>query len=116
MIKSIALASILLVLVSTLASAQTISPQTNVSLKVGATIIIHGVRADSCGAPAPSWANAAGRLPPSSLGIFLDGGPGTRTSIACGGPVPARAVRFKAVKAGTEILTIEGDKTTITVR
>ena len=88
----------------------------NVAMKVGHSPIIHGVKNRNCGDPAPSWAEAAAALPVSSLGTFLDGGVASRISRLCGGIVPARAIRFQAVKTGSEVVNIEGDAISITVQ
>ena len=99
------------------AVAQTISYSPNVTLKVGQTTVIHGIRGGSgCSDPAPDWATASATLPASTLGTFSDGGVGTRGSRSCGAVVPARAVRFKATKKGSEALNIQGDAITVTVQ
>lgn len=98
------------------ATAQNIPTNLNVSLKVGQSTIIHGNRGRACGSPAPSWEQTTSTLPPTQLGTFSDGGVGTRSSRACGGNVPARAIRFKAMKKGTEVMNLYGDPVTVTVR
>lgn len=85
------------------------------SIKVGQTIVLKGVRSD-CGAAARSFKQIAGYLPSSKLGTFSDGGVGTVQSRSCGGPTPARAVRFTATAKGRESFTIAGDDFTITVK
>lgn len=108
--------AVLMGLFSVPASAQNIPFNQSVSMKVGQTTVIHGVRGRSCTDPAPSWAEARATLPASSLGTFSDGGVGTRGSRSCGGSVPARAVRFKATKKGSEVVTIQGDSISVTVQ
>jgi hypothetical protein len=98
------------------AHAQNIPTNRNVALKVGQSTIIHGARGNACGAPAPSWAEVAPTLPASSIGTVSDGGVGTRGSRSCGGNVPARAIRYKAIKKGAEVVTIQGDPISITVQ
>jgi hypothetical protein len=98
------------------AAAQNIPTNLNVSLRVGQSTIIHGVRGRACGSPAPSWAETMATLPGSQIGAFSDGGIGTRTSRVCGGTVPARAIRFKATRKGSEVVTVQGDPVSITVR
>ena len=103
-------------LATTPATAQNIPTNLNVSLKVGQSTIIHGMRGQACGAPAPSWAQTAATLPNIQIGTFSDGGIGTRGSRSCGGNVPARAIRFKATKKGSQVVNLYGDLVTITVQ
>jgi hypothetical protein len=97
-------------------AAQNIPTNLNVSLKVGQSTIIHGMRGQACGAAAPSWAQVASSLPSTEIGSFSDGGIGTRSSRVCGGNVPARAIRFKATRRGSEAVNVQGDLVSITVR
>lgn len=87
-----------------------------VTLKVGQSVILKGVRSADCGDMAPSWGHIKGRLPKSKLGSFSDGGTGTVKSGKCGDRVGARGVKFKAIKSGQEQLTIYQDKVRITVK
>ena len=107
---------ILIGLMTVPVAAQNIPTNLNVTLRVGQSTIIHGVRGRACGAPAPSWGEAAATLPSSQIGTFSDGGIGTRSSRVCGGSVPARAIRFKATKKGSEVVNVQGDPVAITVR
>ena len=96
------------------AFAESIPYNANVTVKVGKTAILKGVRGN-CGAAAPSWAQISGRLPASTTGRYSDGGTGTVDSSSCGGSTPARAVKFTATKKGSESLTIFNDAVSITV-
>lgn len=86
----------------------------NVSVKVGASAIIHGARGNECG-PAPSWESAKLLLPEIVTGTLTDGGVGTRQSRQCGGRVPARAILFTATQPGTEQISLYGDDIVIRV-
>ncbi|MBX3547430.1 hypothetical protein [Chelatococcus sp.] len=97
------------------ASAQSITFSRNIALKIGQSVIVHGIRGRTCSDGAPSWSQAKAELPSSSLGSFSDGGVGTRNSRACGGMVPARAVRFKAIRKGSEVLNIQQDPISVTI-
>lgn len=96
------------------AVAQEIPYRKTITLKVGETAVIHGARGE-CGKPAPEWSQVIRKLPPVALGSFSDGGLGERKSRSCGGPTPARAIRFTATKAGAEQILVEQDPITITV-
>lgn len=100
-------------LMSSSAMAQNIPFNANVTLRVGQSVVLKGVRGE-CGQAAPAF-KQLNRLPKSSLGRLSDGGAGSTTSRSCGGPTPARAIRFTAQKAGSEQLTIYEDAITITV-
>lgn len=87
-----------------------------VTLKVGQSIVLKGVRHNNCGDKAPSWIFLAGRLPFSRTGNFSNGGVGTMNSNKCGANVGARGIKFTAKKSGVEKLKIFGDKVKITVK
>lgn len=86
-----------------------------VSLKVGQSIVLKGVRGDCDAKRAPAFSNLR-RLPRPKTGVLKDGGAGTVTSDSCKKKVPARAIKFKATKPGKERITIYRDKFSITVK
>lgn len=88
----------------------------SVTLRVGQSVILKGVRGRGCDGSAPSWGRISGSMPRSKLGTFSDGGRGTVDSDSCGEVVPARGVKFTAKKTGKETLTIYKDRVTITVK
>lgn len=88
----------------------------SVTLKVGQSTLVKGIRHRDCGKPARAFSHYRPQLPRTSLGTFSDGGVGTTRSDRCGGVVPARGVLFTAKQRGTERLNIMGDPVTITVR
>lgn len=96
------------------AAAQTFQYRRDVTLRVGESVILKGVRWD-CGNRAPSWRQIAAGIPESSLGRFSDGGAGTTKSNRCNAVVGARGVRFTATKPGSETLTIYDDRIRIRV-
>lgn len=98
------------------AHAKDIQYRQYVTLAVGQSTILKGVRTRCDGATAPSWAEIRGRLPKSKTGRFSDGGAGTVDSKSCKGRVPARAVKFTATKQGRETLVIFNDGTRVTVK
>jgi hypothetical protein len=100
-------------LMTSSAFAQNIPFSPNVSVRVGQSVVLKGVRSE-CGQPAMAF-KQLNRIPKSSLGRLSDGGVGTTQSRACGGSTPARAIRFTAQKAGSEQLTIYDDVINITV-
>lgn len=98
------------------AKAEQFGYKRDVSMKVGQTVVLKGVRAD-CAAKAPlTWAKIRGNLPKSKLGTFSDGGVGTTRSNACKGVVPARGVRFTATTAGREAFNVYNDPIVLSVR
>ena len=97
------------------AQAQEIPYQKNVSLQVGESAIIYGVRGE-CGQPAPSWEDIAKQLPTISAGRFSDGGIGTRWSRACRGATPARAIQYTAITDGNDQLILFQDPVNIEVK
>ncbi|WP_146048513.1 hypothetical protein [Roseibium marinum] len=88
----------------------------SVSLNVGQSLVLKGVRSRDCDDKAPSWSHIKKRLPSSSTGKFSDGGAGTVKSSSCGGRVGARGILFTAEKLGKEQLSIFGDDVRISVR
>lgn len=107
---------IALPIATSLANAQEIPYQKNLSLKVGESAIIYGVRGWQCGQSAPSWEEIAKQLPTVSTGRFSDGGLGTRQSRGCGGPTPARAIQYTATATGNEQLILFTDPVNIEVK
>lgn len=99
------------------ALAQTIPYKRNVTLKVGESVVLKGVRSADCSkTQAQSWDHVASGLPRSKLGTFSNGGTGKVNSNSCGGRVAARGVRFTARKTGSERLVVFDDAISITVR
>ncbi len=87
----------------------------DVTLSVGQSTVIHGARGE-CGEAPPDWEEVVRGLPLSLTGSYSDGGLGVRWSRSCGGPTPARAVKFTAEKAGSEQIVLYGDPINITVK
>lgn len=88
--------------------------QRSVSLSVGQSTILKGVRTECDGNRAPSFASL--RLPKPKTGRLSNGGTGTVESGSCGKTVPARAIKFTATKKGSESITIYKDRIKITVK
>ena len=89
----------------------------NVTLSVGQTIVLKGVRSGECSTSnAPSWGRVKGKLPASKLGTFSDGGAGTVQSDSCGKRVAARGVKFTAKRAGSEKFVVYDDAISVTVK
>ena len=107
--------AIALVLFAASASAQTIPYKRNVTLNVGESIVLKGVRGNDC-ETAPSWGHIAGGMPRSRLGRLSNGGKGFVNSNACGKRVPARAVKFTAQRKGSERIVVYEDSISITVK
>lgn len=84
-------------------------------LRVGETMILHAARPSECGAEPHPWLMVKKQLPVLTIGEWLDGGVVMRGSIACGKPVPARALRFKATSPGHADIVLEGDKIAIKI-
>jgi hypothetical protein len=85
-----------------------------ISLRLGETSVVHGARS-ACGDAAPSWDHVRSKLPDIEIGIWSDGGEGKRYSRACGGPTPARGVRFTATASGLKEIKLYGDPVSIHV-
>lgn len=79
-----------------------------VTMVVGETRLIHGDRGD-CGGDPPDWYYILPQVPPSTLGVFSDGGTARKMDNGCNAVVRARAVRFTAAKAGSEEIKLLGD-------
>lgn len=88
----------------------------SVTLKVGQSTVLKGVRGGCKDKEAPSWKKIAGKLPKSKTGSFSDAGAGTTHSKSCNGEVQARGVRYTAKSRGTETLTIYKDKVKIEIK
>ena len=86
--------------------------QSKVTLKVGESVIVHGIRGDCGKAPAKS----ALKVPASKTGKFSIGKLGWRESGKCNGATPAVQVIFTAVTPGKETVKVEGDAIKITVK
>lgn len=98
------------------ADAKDIGYRKYVTLKVGQSAVLKGVRSGCEEKVAPTWNRIRSRLPKSRTGAFSDGGAGTVRSKSCKGRVPARAVRFTAKTPGTETLVIYNDGVRVTVK
>lgn len=105
-----------LIVAATPAAAAEFAYNRDVSLKVGQSIVLKGVRAGDCGEVAPSWQDLSAALPKPRLGSLSDGGTGVVDSRACKGRVAARGVRFTARKPGSESFVVFDDKITVTVK
>jgi len=81
------------------------------TLRVGESAVIHGIRGDCGKLPAKS------QLKPRKLkiGTLTIGREGTRSSRRCGGLTPAVEVIFTATAPGKETFTVEGDRMRVTV-
>ncbi len=86
-----------------------------VSLKVGQSVILKGVRNQCSKDKAPSWGSLT-KMPKLKTGVLTDGGTGTMISKTCNGRVAARAIKFKATKPGSEKVNIYKDAFRITVK
>lgn len=103
-----------LVLTCGSAAAQNIPYKASVTIAVGKSMVLKGVRGP-CGGPAPSWDQVGAKLPKTTLGRFSDGGVGTVVSRSCNGTTAARGVRFTATAKGAESFVIFDDPISITV-
>ena len=90
--------------------------RSNVTVKVGQSVLVMGIRHKDCGAPARAFSHYRPQLPKSALGTFSDGGVGTTRSSRCKCVVPARGVIFTAKKPGKERVRIMGEPVAITVK
>lgn len=88
----------------------------NVTLSVGSSTVLKGVRNGDCSDNPPSWSKVSLRLPKSKLGRFSDAGEGTVKSNSCGQRVGARGVRFTARTKGTERFIVFDDEISVTVK
>lgn len=85
-------------------------------LAVGETRHITAYRADGCGAPPPSFAAIAGKLPRSEIIRYSDGGISSRVSNQCKTRVPTRAVNGTGIKAGSEVKRYQSGTVAIVVK
>ena len=99
------------------ASAGDFQYRRDVTLSVGQSIVLKGVRSGECSTTEPpAWNNVKGKLPASTLGTFSDGGAGTVQSNSCGKRVAARGVKFKASRKGEERFVVFDDAIRVTVK
>lgn len=84
-----------------------------VTIRIGQSIVVKGVRPNGCDNPTPPTYL---RLPKTSLGTFSTGKTGMTKSRRCGKKVPAREVVFTAKQKGKETFEIYLDKITIRVK
>lgn len=98
------------------ATAKDFPYRRNVTLSVGESIVLKGVRSGDCSDEVPSWNSIAKRLPKPRLGTLSDGGPGTVQSNSCGKRVAGRGVLFTAKAKGTERFVIYDDTINVTVK
>lgn len=104
------------VMFSTSAFAAEFKYRKSVTLKVGQSIILKGIRSADCSRAAPSWGQVRHHIPRSKLGTFSNGGAGTTKSRSCDGTVGARGVKFTAKNAGSERLVVADDPIRIRVK
>lgn len=97
-------------------SASDFKYRKKVTLKIGQSTILKGVRSPGCIDAVPSWQNLKRELPNSNLGTFSDGGSGVVKSNYCKKTVGARGIRFTAQRAGKERLRIFADPVRIIVK
>ena len=88
----------------------------DVTLSVGKSAVLKGVRSGDCSDKAPSWSSIAKKLPKSKLGSFSDGGAGTVNSNSCGKRVGARGVKYTAKTKGSEQFVVYDDQISVTVK
>jgi len=98
------------------ASAEQIPYNSKITMKVGQTVTLKGVRTRCNGTRAPRYFAIRGKFPKVNIGEFKDGGAGTVLSKSCGKEVPGRAVLFKATKKGRAEFELYKDTFVITVR
>lgn len=104
------------ILVATAASAEQIPYNPRITMKVGQTVTLKGVRTHCDGRRAPGYFFIKGRFPKVAIGEFKDGGSGTVDSRSCKKEVPARAVLFKATEKGRAKFELYKDRFDITVK
>ena len=100
------------------AQTQMISYRDAVTVQVGQSVVVHGLRGE-CGAlpTAARIAEATTNLNAQTrLGTFSFGAEGVRRSGACNGSTPALQTIFTATTPGQETLRVHGDPVRITVR
>lgn len=92
--------------------------QSSVTLDVGQSAVVHGLRGDCGSLPTDEVVASSTEAlnARTSLGTFSFGAPGVRNSGACGGDTPARQTVFTATASGQETINVHGDPVTITVR
>lgn len=83
-----------------------------VTLAVGQSAVIHGIRGECGQNPVKSEIS----LPALKTGALSLGKPGVRNSGSCGGPTPAIEVIFTATAKGRESFVVEGDKISVRVK
>jgi hypothetical protein len=90
----------------------TIKYRKSVSLQVGQSVVVHGIRGECGQEPVLSQV----KLPRLSTGELSLGKMGVRQSGSCDGLTPAVEVIFTATSAGREKFEVEGDPITVRVK
>lgn len=98
--------------VAAFAQDNVIEYRERVTLSVGQSAVIHGIRGECGQAPVKSEIE----LPAIKTGTLSLGKDGRRQSRSCGGPTPAIEVIFTATTKGRESFEVEGDKISVRVK
>ncbi|MCC0020216.1 MAG: hypothetical protein H6888_03975 [Nitratireductor sp.] len=98
------------------ALAEMIPYNPRISMKVGQTVVLKGIRSACDGNRAPNFHALSSRFPRIVLGKFKDGGTGTMESRNCGKEVPARKILFTATKKGHAKFNLYQDEFDISIR
>jgi hypothetical protein len=94
------------------------------AIEPGQDVVVYGVRAKRCGITPPDFQTALAEMftgqgsQAPEVGEVYDAGIGQRTSVPCGGPVPVRAIGYRAPEGfeGEVAMVFYGaDRATVTV-
>ncbi|WP_126977407.1 hypothetical protein [Frigidibacter oleivorans] len=116
-LRAAALSIACLCLLAAPALAQSYVYRSDLTLRVGQSIMVYGAGSPNCARnQAPDWDAVARRLPRTDLGYFSNGGVVQLASSRCGGRIAGRGIVFTATRAGRAVLNLQGDRVTVTVR
>ncbi len=93
-------------------SSKRIDYQKSVTVSVGQSVVVHGIRGDCGKLPAKGDIT----LPALTTGKLSVGAAGIRRSNSCGGDTPAVQVIFTATTPGREKFEVQGDPISVRVR
>lgn len=94
------------------------------TIEPGQDVVVYGVRAKRCGITPPDFQTAVAEMftglgsQAPEVGEVYDAGLGQRTSVPCGGPVPVRAIGYRApegFEGEVAMVFYGGDRATVTV-
>jgi hypothetical protein len=93
------------------------APGATITLKIGQSVPLYGMRTKDCAAESPAYDRAITAMPAAKFVSYSDGGTGKRKSKACADKdIGIRIIKITGSSAGSETLTVGTDKFNIVVK